>query len=325
MAPLRRTVPTGLVVVAAVAALSGCFDSHGRGAGPDGEPPLRDLSIPSADAGRPDLGADEGVDHGPPPVDAGSPRLDVPLPCWSRPLDFACTGPGSGAVAVGENVEILVAFGGLGACYCGEGLGCAAAVDESTRTLALTSTMCAEAVCTLCHPFVTRPCRLPPLTEGRYAVTVNGEYAFDLEASDAPATSGPVERCHTRARPDRFGCTPTAATRPAPVREVCHPTRIEGRAPTNVRATADCLLCPESLGPCTVTRTAMAIDVEVLAMDTTCPGGCSAACASREMACVLPPLPPGTYTLRVSGLPGVSTLEVDPEQPEADESVCLTR
>ncbi|MGF1466133.1 MAG: hypothetical protein ACFCGT_08355 [Sandaracinaceae bacterium] len=320
LAGLRGLI--GALLVAVVS--TGCFASHGAGRSPGarpGEEPgeEEDGGLDGGAAG-PDLGRREdlGVDQGPPLPDLGDDA------CVARALDFAFSQRINGGVPTNVGFDLEVGFGGLDTCYCGEELECVGALDAAARRIDLSSVMCSRVLCDACFPFVLGSCPIPGLREGTYEVHVNGAYAFPLEASDRVLSITPAQRALARPRGDPFGCPGTSMTRPPPaVREVCMPERVQGSGPTNVRVVADCLLCRESLGPCTVTRQADSIVIDLAMSDSTCSGGCATECERREMACVLPPLERGTYGVRVEGWSAGWTLEVDPDQPDAPRQTCV--
>lgn len=275
-------------------ATTSCYLVHGLG----GDPPV------TRDAGPTPL---------PPPLsDAGTPPPPPPPPpgCVPAAADFACSDTGTGFVPVGTPYELPVYFGDGERCWCGEQLHCVASIT-APGVLDLSTYECAEFLCDGCFPFVQGHCPLPPLTEGRWHVRMNGLSVFDLEASNATPGVGPVDVCRTHPR-DSLSCGWEWGPMDEPTDQICHPIEAVEGQPIPVSITDFCHSCGELWGPCTVTRTANQIDVRPSSVWSSCDVDCPVECALDETLCMIPPLEPGEYTISLSSLPSTTRLLVSP-------------
>ena len=291
----------------------GCYQSHDAGGL---------LRLP--DGGVQDAGARDGGVQDAGIRDAG-PRPDSGLPpsCVARRPDFACTDTGNGSVPIGRPYLLPISIGGLDQCFCGETVECTARVLEPGRIELLTS-MCSELLCDACFPFVTGTCELPSLTEGEWVVQVNGRDSFDLKVSDALPGVGPVDVCATLAGPDPI-CDTAWPQVPEDVGAVCVPRLMPAGLPVPLDVVDFCGQCGHAVGSCEVTRAAGDIIVTPQSVPPDCLADCFDMCRFEESRCVIPPLPPGDYTVTVAGLPGSAPLRIraDVELP-VDVVNCLS-
>jgi len=287
-------VPAALALCAA-ASVSGCFLFHGLGGDPA---PGR------ADAGRARIDAGAFMPPPPPDLDAGT----LPPECGPAAPRFACTDRGNGAVPVGVAYDLPIFLGGLDECHCGERLACTGAVVGPGQ-LDLRSAVCIDSLCEACLPYVSGTCRLPPLDEGTWRVTVNGREAFELTASDAIPGEGPIERCVTVADAGAV-CEATWAPRPEDISQICLPFEMPAGVPVPVEVTDFCLGCGSTVGSCDVVRTANFIEVRPTTLPPACDVDCPAECALDESTCFIGPLEPGTYFVSYPGVSESVTLTV---------------
>ena len=302
-------VPAMLLLVCG-ALLPGCFLIHGFGEPPRG----RDAAVPPPgvrDGGRPPL------------LDAGPGRDAGPLPsCPPSGFDFACTDTGNGAVPVGVPYELPIALGDLDQCFCGGQLECLTAVTGPGE-LAIRAFVCVEVICDACFPFIRGACRLPPLSEGRWRVSVNEVPAFELNVSDAVPAEGPVDVCVTPAREGEH-CGARWEPREELVGQICMPTNMPSGTPISVAVTDFCLGCGDVVGSCEVVRTADDIRVILCSLPPACDIDCDMECELAESRCVIPPLEAGEYFVHVDGLPDAVSLVVEDGIAPGPGRACLS-
>ena len=313
MPRLCRLVPLlGLCAVVSLPVLvAGCFDNHGRIDGDDGG--AIDAGTGETDAGRP----------GPP--DSG-PRRDAGS-CGFLLTDdratSACLRPdGSGVVPPGVAYELPIRLEG---CFCTHQLRCEASIRDPF-SLELTTTVCDEgADCDGCVDGIETTCALPPLVEGTWLVTVNGQRAFDLPVEVPTPGFLPVDRCWDFASPvgDGLVCPwPGEPFSPAGEENVaCIPSAARPTDRVEVRIADPCATCFLEWGACRVEITGSEIRVSPTERACDCPtcGACPEVCMLAEHSCHLPPLEVGEYQVYVDGARGPSTLRIADEPPPPEE------
>ena len=164
---------------------------------------------------------------------------------------------------------------------------------------------------------------MPPLREGTWHVTVNGEDALDLVVSDARPGVGPVDRCLTTADVPPF-CPVTWGSFAEPVDQICVPREMPAGMPIPIEVSDFCFACGTAWGSCDTIRTATDIRVLPRSLPPECDIDCPERCNLGETRCVIPPLPPGEYSVHIDGLPGVATLTVSESVPPSASRTCLS-
>lgn len=306
------------VPLAALVFASGCYLDHGRTSRRDSGTRVPPPSVIEGGAPPPTF------DAGPPPptFDAGAPFDAGPLPeCPPVSFGFACTDTETGYVLPDTPTELPIFVGDLGECYCGENLDCVGAIVGPGQ-LELRAVMC-PGVCDGCFPFVEGSCALPPLSEGVWHATVDGEDAFDFMVSSATPGIGPVDRCHSVTVPEPI-CGSEWFPRAEPVDQLCVPTEMPAGTPIPVQLTDFCMGCGSSFGSCEVVVTANDVQVIPRSLTSSCDVDCPDMCFFAETTCYLPPLPRGEYNVRIDGIPGVATLTMGDTPPSGALS-CISR
>ncbi len=295
-----------LVVVFALALLTGCYATHVRGRvdGSDGGVRSTDGSILRDDAAR------VGVD-----APFVSPDAAFDPFCSPRPLEVVCTDTGTGFVPVGVPYALPVRFGDGRSCFCGEAIVCSATVRGNE--ISLDTRMCADLLCDGCFPYVEGTCALPPMDEGNYRVLVNGAPSLGLFVSDATPAIGPVDHC-VRPPVDPSACGWDLATTVAlEADELCHPPVARAGEPIAVDVRTFCLPCGSLWGPCRVERTATSVHVSPTLVTSRCDVDCEEECSDATTVCTIPPLEQGKYQLSIEGLDTISLFTVGDETSEA--------
>lgn len=309
---MRRPVPdspcsplSAFTAFAALAlALAGCPESH---------------SMPGADAGP--GGADTGPTFPDAPLpheDAHAPAPDAPSRCPLGAFDAFCTTTGNAAVPVGVPYDLEVFLGSIDGCYCGEEIDCTGTLTAD-GAIELTAAVCTESVCDACLLRTPGVCHLPPLSEGTYAVRINGERAFDLRASSVTPFL-PVDTCVTV--PDG-GCAPMWPPVPMHVDTACvDSTRAGIGAPIPVEIVNGCATCAAAAGPCeTIQTSPTSFEVVPQELLAGCDIACPAICMEARHTCWLPALEAGTYSVRVRGID--ATLSVTVGDPSGGARQCV--
>lgn len=189
-------------------------------------------------------------------------------------------------------------------CFCGERLECEVAVDERSRRIEMRTTMCVpDLLCDGCMDLETE-CAIPELSEGRWSVMINGDWAYELDAlppdllperlDDVLVTHAPVdEECGIVWPPEAydpfFACiTPEVRTGEEfaiSVYDECAPE-----------------FCGHRGGHCKVTVLENVITVSPHRTFTECDiAACPPVCETREDVCWVPPLPEGGYNVVIGG------------------------
>jgi hypothetical protein len=289
-----RSVP----ILLAVLALSACADA--RTAAPDaGALPADGGGL---DAAMPDAATSDASAPDASTPDAGTP--DAGLFCPLFPASAVCLE--SGLLPARRPFELSFQ---LDACGCCPGSECAVDVAPASRTLRVTTTLCADPCdCAACNAAFAR-CAFPALEPGTWTLEVNGEPASRLEVDDG-----------TSLVPAPPACTDFAAVSPCD-----SATPLDGPAQ---RATDACVSSDFAMrhevrlidscggctleGPCVVTVEKRLTDdlppgneirVSASRYENACMPGCLAVCMETTRTCLLPPLVEGeTQRVYVEGL-----------------------
>ena len=313
-------VPLVLAGLALSTTLSGCFLAHeiGGGTGRCRTPPsmvccLGGRALPRVASDCPFtcargelvpasscIGSLDGgaVDAGRRP-DAGAPRdSGVTLMCEPHRANAACLSNGV-TIPPLTPTELPVYFEGCGCCTEGE---CVVDVEERTRTLRLTTTLCPDPCdCDTCAPPVIT-CSLPPLATGEWTVINNGAEAFDLVAA-VPPPGLPRDACTTFAAPDdECSLRETIVQTPTRPDRLCVVPTFGVGSPS-VELTFGCSDCGDLAGTCVLTTHERLTDDlpaggelyldEVSLHRTECDVDCPDVCIERTQRCVVPALLPG--------------------------------
>lgn len=278
--------------VSAVLLLSGCFGSHGM-TGSDTGTPATDGGVDSAmvDTGTPppDAAVDSGRDAGP------------GLECDPHDIGLVCD---HDVVTANRPSRITVKIGGLGQCFCGERVQCVARRGAEPRTLELETGLCADGpLCDGCMPFVEGTCELPPLEEGPWEVTVNGQPSFALQVIPEGVAPEWGRTCATPAVVSRE-CGILWPPVEAYAVQVCHPAMVPAETHVAIQVDDHCAGCGDAAGPCQVTVFDDIVRVTPSKVYSGCDIDCPDMCMLRSDECVTPPIPEGTYRLIVDGIDG---------------------
>ena len=304
------------VVLVSSLALVGCYDMHQSGERDAGSPADAWPAHTPADGSAP---RDVAIV----PVDGLAP-LDAPSSCPLVRPDISCLE--SLAIPAGLPSTLPYRFDGCGCCI---DTACSVDVDEASRVLRLSTTLCPDPCdCDGCVVPEGR-CEVPPLrTLGEWTVETNGTAAFRIgvvETSDPTFVPAPPG-CATHAEIDRCGATPDFTTGPERG-AVCLVETSNGQPALSV--TQSCTSCGELDSACdtlVVPRLTDDLppgaDITLHARDygTACDVDCPGACIPHVRECALPPLVPGdVYRVRVDGEVVLSFRYGDPLEP------CLRR
>jgi hypothetical protein len=304
MSRLCRFVPCALTALTALA-LAACAESRAAdpvdaGApGPDAT--VADAAVPDAavpDAAMPDATVPDAA-----MPDAGS--LDAGLFCPAFPASGVCLE--SGLLPARRPFELDLQ---LDACGCCPGSECAVDVAPASRTLRVTTTLCADPCdCAACNAAFAR-CAFPALEPGTWTLEVNGEPASRVEVDDgASLVPAPPACIDFAAVTSCESATPLDGT-PQRVTDVCAASDFAMRHTLRlVDACGGCTL----EGPCVVTVEPRLTDdlppgneirVRASRYENACMPGCFAVCMNTTRTCLLPPLVEGeTQRVYVEGLP----------------------
>ncbi len=299
--------------IALAAMAAGCF--QGAVSGVPGAP----------DAGEMDPGGDmEPVDFGrldAAPGDAG------PVPeCPARDPDFFCVNePGGSPMPIGRGpFDLPIFVGNDGRCYCGEDVSCDARVARD-GSVDLTTGLCGEGpICGACFPNVSGSCAVPALEVGRHDVRINGRLAFQVEVRPEGPRYAFFPAC-TRPAPeptaDVCGSYELSGPGVSGIDTLCHPSEVAEFARADLRVSASCGSCTDAPGSCEVIVEDSTLRVVPQLLEGQCDVDCPPACFEHELRCITPPLPEGSYVVRVEGGPA-SRLEVIATAPTPVE-VCV--
>ena len=296
---------TRLVAASALLLALGCSDSHST----------VDSGVGSLDASTGDASAGDASTGDASTGDAGTlPMVDAGPGCSAEPFDFACDYFFPAETAF----ELPIFWGVLDyGCYCGETIGCAVN-EQSDGSLDLQPSLC-PGECDACFPSAEGSCSIPPLSEGEHEVRVEGATGFTITTHDPELSVLPAPRCHTLTAYDDFsGCG--SVERTMNTTSLCGPSTIAAGTQIALELTNGCTSCDVSAGGCEVVVRDDVIELTPALQTSSCPGDCPAVCFEETVACVLPPLDAGEYTLHLTAedfdLPqtisvGESTSDID--------------
>jgi hypothetical protein len=291
----HRAVPRRAIFLAVALVLTpGCWLFHGRGDPSTGAPDAGWHSTPVYDAGHIFIDAPDSFD---------AARPDAPpsgLRCEPQRADVSCFE--SFLVAPGRAFELPFAFDQCGCCIDTE---CAVAIDASTQTLSLTTTLCPDPCdCDACV-LPTGACSVPPLEEGLWRVVMNGAAAFELPVFGDGGRTPPPPACASYADVDR--CEPAFpfAGMPVPPSDACVTTGRSRSTLDLLRVHEPCSSCGLLAGPCYAALVPRGTDdlppggdlhVDASEYGTACDVDCPDVCVPQDRECIVPALVPGdTY------------------------------
>lgn len=285
-------------VVGSGALGSGCYLDHGRVGGPvDAGGPALDASVPAHDASFPAHDASRG------PLDASLP----PPRCAPTRADLTCLE--SFQVEPGRAFSLPYVFD---QCACCAETECRVAVDRTTRTVSIATTLCPDPCdCAACNA-PRGACDVPPLDEGEWLVVANGAPAFVLPVHPDSGLVPPPPACARYAEIDDSGCGPST---PVPGRsvagELCFETDPRPDGLDVIRLRSPCWPCADRLGPCVARLEPRFTDdlppggelfLEPTSYPIACDVDCPAVCVEQQIECFVPELVDGDlYRVHAGG------------------------
>lgn len=311
--------------------VTGCYRTHTRGddAGPPRDAPSMDggtIEVGSIDAGQ-DAAARDTLMAPDAPQDSGRRVCECcpGVTILSTP-GFACAATCAGILCTcverrpsevcfrapvgGEPIELDVSMEGTDECFCGQSLSCEA--EGSSMRLEFCDSV---PDCTECGAVPATRCVLPARTVGTHRIVQNGAWPQVLLELDVVEPGVPRPEVCVRTAP--WDCHDRWSHEPIPTELACHDSTAQPGSRVTIHVEGR---CERTGGPgqCSVSVLGSEITVRATQAGTTCVGEW---CTPLIFDCVTPPLAAGSYTVRVEGLDGVSTLEVS-DRGEPPVEVC---